>query len=299
MAVPKTSLEHWAVLAAVVDQGGFAPAAAALHRSQSAVSYALARLQAALDVPLLVIEGRKAVLTSEGQTLLKRVRPLLRDLEMLERLARSLTQGWESELRLVVDAAFPRERLLKIVAELRELCPNTQVELSDAVLSGAEEAIVDGSADVVVTGHVPSGFLGEFLLDVTFIAVARPDHPLFELQRALSAQDLSRHVQTVVRDSGTKAPRDEGWLGAARRCTVGSLEASLAMIEAGLGYGWIPEHLIAASLRKRSLRPLPLAAGGTRKMPLHLVLVRPELSGPAARAAVECFERHRPATRRR
>jgi DNA-binding transcriptional LysR family regulator len=279
-----------------VDQGGFAPAAAALHRSQSAVSYAVARLQSALDVPLLVLEGRKSVLTAEGQALLKRVRPLLRDLETLERLARSLKQGWESELTLVVDAAFPRERLLKIIAELRQLCPNTQIELSDAVLSGAEQAIVDGSADVVVTSHVPAEFLGEFLMDVTFVAVARPDHPLFGLERVLSVDDLARHVQIVVRDSGTKAPRDEGWLGAERRCTVSSLESSLAMIDAGLGYAWIPEHLVAQSLRTGALRPLPLAAGGSRKLSLHLVLVRPEPAGPAARAAVECFERHRPAT---
>ncbi|HEY6453551.1 MAG TPA: LysR substrate-binding domain-containing protein, partial [Steroidobacteraceae bacterium] len=96
------------------------------------------------------------------------------------------------------------------------------------------------------------------------------------------------------RDSGRRAPRDEGWLGAERRCTVSSPEASLAMIEAGLGYAWIPEHLIDASARRELLRPLPLAAGGTRPLPLHLVLVRPEAVGPAARAAVECFERHRP-----
>ncbi|HEY6452179.1 MAG TPA: LysR family transcriptional regulator, partial [Steroidobacteraceae bacterium] len=240
----RTSLEQWAVLAAVVDRGGFAAAATALHRSQSAVSYALARLQAALNVPLLAMEGRRAVLTSVGQTLLQRVRPLLRDLDTLELLARSLERGWESELRLVVDAAFPRARLLGILGELRGLCPNTQIELSDAVLSGAEEVIAEGGADVVVTSRVPAGYLGEFLMNVTFVAVAHRDHPLFELQRPLTVDDLVRHLQIVVRDSGRRAPRDEGWLGAERRCTVSSPEASLAMIEAGLGYAWIPEHLI-------------------------------------------------------
>ncbi|HEY2417871.1 MAG TPA: LysR family transcriptional regulator [Steroidobacteraceae bacterium] len=294
MAVPRTSLEQWAVLAAVVDQGGFAAAAVGLHRSQSAVSYAIARLQSALKVPLLAIVGRRAVLTPEGQTLLARARPLLHDLATLELLAGSLKQGWESELRLVVDAAFPRERLLKIVGELRQLCPNTQIQLSDAVLSGADEAIIDGSADVVVSSHVPAGILGEFLMDVSFVAVARPDHPLFELQRPLMAEDLVRHVQTVVRDSGTRAPRDEGWLGAERRCTVGSLEASLAMVQAGLGYAWIPQHLIGEALRRHSLRRLPLAAGAVRRLPLYLVLVQPQLHGPAARAAIECFQRHRP-----
>ena len=72
------------MLAAVVDEGGFAQAAAALNRSQSAVSYAVARLQEAVDVPLLAIEGRKAVLTAHGQVLLKRARSLIADLGTLE-----------------------------------------------------------------------------------------------------------------------------------------------------------------------------------------------------------------------
>jgi len=290
----KTSLEQWAVLAAVVDEGGYAQAAVALHRSQSAVSYAVGRLQEELDVPLLVIEGRKAVLTPHGQTLLQRARGLLRDMNTLELLARSLKQGWEAELRLVVDAAFPREHLLKIVAELQQLCPNTQMQLSDAVLSGADEAIADGVADVVVTTHVPSGYVGEFLLDVTFVAVARPDHPLFAVGHDLSFEDLTRHVQVVVRDSGLKHPRDEGWLGAERRCTVSSMEASLATVKAGLAYAWLPEHVVAASLRDGTLKTLPLGSGRERRATLYLVLVHSEVAGPAARAAVEVFQRHIP-----
>ncbi len=294
MAIPKTSLEHWAVLAAIVDHGGFAQAAEALHRSQSAISYAVARLQESLDVPLLTVEGRKAVLTPAGETLLRRARDVLSDLQTLEQLAASLKRGWEAELRLVVDAAFPRERLLKIIAELQQLCPSTQMQLSDAVLSGAEEAITANTADVVITTRIPPGHLGEFLMDVQFVAVARPDHALFALDRALTGADLVRHVQVVVRDSGTQSPRDDGWLGAERRCTVSSMEASLATVQAGLAFAWLPEHLVEDSLKRAALRTLPLDAGSHRNVPLHLVLVRPEIAGPAARAAVECFQRHVP-----
>lgn len=290
----KTSLEHWAVLAAVVDEDGFGPAAQALHKSQSAVSYAIARLQEALGTQLLQIDGRKAVLTAHGRTLLKRVRPLLRDLDSVELLARSLQQGWEPELKLVVDVAFPRQLLLSVVAELQKLCPNTEVQLSDAVLSGAEEAITEGRADVVVTPHLPSSHLGELLLTVSFVAVAYPHHPLFGLERPVTSNDLTKYTQIVVRDSGVNAPRDEGWLGAQRRCTVSGMESSLAMVKAGLGYAWLPDHLIADGLRDGTLRGLPLEMGSSRPVALQLVLVRPETAGPAARAAIELFHRHLP-----
>jgi DNA-binding transcriptional LysR family regulator len=287
--IPKSTLEQWAVLAAVVEEGGFAQAAQALNRSQSAVSYSVARLQESLDLELLKIEGRKSVLTSHGETLLDRARALLKEMETLELLAQSLKQGWESELRLVVDAAYPRVRLLRIIATLQATCPSTQIQLADVILSGAEEAIVKGAADVVVTSRVPPGFLGDRLLDVTFIAVARPDHALFGIERALTTQDLVHHVQVVVRDSGTSQPRDEGWLGAERRFTVSSMEASLATILAGLAYAWLPEHLVAESLRSGALKRLPLVSGGSRTVSLQIVLVRPDLIGPAARAAVAAF----------
>jgi DNA-binding transcriptional LysR family regulator len=294
--LPRTTLEQWAVLAAVVDHGGFAQAAQALHRSQSAVSYAVARLQEALGVRLLAIEGRKAVLTPHAGVLLKRARSVVTDLARVEHLARSLDQGWEPELKLVVDAAFPRQRLLNIVAELQRACPDTQMQLSDAVLSGAEEAITEATADVVVTTRVPQGYVGDLLMEVSFVAVAQAGHPLFNVDHPLTPDDLARYVQVVVRDSGLRNPRDEGWLGAELRCTVSSMEASLATVEAGLAFAWLPEHLVVDPLARGVIRRLALLAGASRSVPLYLVLVNPGVGGPAARAAIEAFQRHRPLT---
>ena len=289
MAMAKTSLEQWSVLAAVVDAGGFAQAAEVLNKSQSAVSYAVARLQESLGLALLVVEGRKSVLTPHGQTLLARARTLIKDLDTLELLAGSLKQGWEPELQLVVDGAFPRPRLLNIIASLQQICPTTQIQLADVILSGAEDAITGGSADLVVTSRVPPDFLGDWLLDVPFIAVARADHALIGLGRELTAADLMRHVQAVVRDSGTLKRRDEGWLGAERRFTVSSMDASLATILAGLAYAWLPEHLVADLLREGVLRRLPLGSAGSRNVSLYIVATRPNLLGPAARAAIQAF----------
>lgn len=290
----RTSIDQWRVLAAVVDEGGFAQAAERLHRSQSAVSYAMAQLQEALGVRLLEIRGRKAELTPVGDQLLRRSRSIVDQFARLEALARAVDAGWETELRLVVDSAFPQHRMLGILGLLRTLCPHTTVSLSDAVLSGAEDAITEGSAEVVVTTRVPAGFLGDWLMDVTMVAVAAPSHPLHQLRRPLTLDDLALHPQMVVRDSGRLRPRDEGWLGAQQRWTVASLERSHAAVVAGLSYAWLPEHLVEADLAAGRLQPLPLAVGGLRKMPLYVVLVKGEAAGPAARQALELFQRQTP-----
>lgn len=294
--LPKTTAEQWGLLAAVVERGGFAQAAQALHRSQSAVSYSVARLQEQLGVPLLELRGRKAELNEHGTVLLARAKRIVADLRALELLAQSLRQGWESELRLVVDAAYPRAQLLLILEALQGSCAHTRLQLEDAVLSGAEQALLEGRADIAVAPSVPGGLLGEWLMDVNFVAVAHRDHALLREGRTLSADDLARHTQSVVRDSGTLRPRDAGWLGSSQRWTVSSLEASHAAVEAGLAYAWLPEHLAQPGIDSGVLAALPLRAGATRRLPLYLILAQPDAAGPAARRAAELFlaERTRP-----
>ena len=153
------------------------------------------------------------------------------------------------------------------------------------MLSGAEEAIVEGRADVVVTTRVPQGFLGDWLHGCGDDRGGLAAASAAGLQRALTLDDLAQHTQVVVRDSGRQHPRDEGWLGAQHRWTVASLEASHAAVRAGLAYAWLPAHLVADDLAAERLAPLPLAVGGTRRMSLYVVLVKGETAGPAARSA--------------
>ena len=62
----KVTLEQWRAFLAVVDAGGYARAAEVLNKSQSSVSYAVAQLEAALDVKVFQLQGRKAVATPAG-----------------------------------------------------------------------------------------------------------------------------------------------------------------------------------------------------------------------------------------
>src|SRR4029079_2942742 len=74
---PRIGLEQWRTLIAVVDAGGYAQAAEALHKSQSAVTYAVQKLEGVLDVKAFEMQGRKAVLTPTGKLLYRRARALL------------------------------------------------------------------------------------------------------------------------------------------------------------------------------------------------------------------------------
>jgi len=290
MKVPRVTLDQWRTLQAVIDHGGFAQAAEMLHRSQSSVSYTVARMQEQLGVPLLRIDGRKAVLTEAGEVLLRRSRQLVVQAGQLEELAHHMEQGWEAEVRLVVDAAYPNAKLIRALTEFMPKSRGCRVRLREEVLSGVEDILRDGTADLAITSLDITGHLGAELGSVEFVAVAHADHSLHQLQRKLSVQDLQNQMQVVVRDSGQRQPRDAGWLGAEQRWTVGSLATSVAFVSSGLGFAWLPRHMIGRELAEGVLKPLPLIQGSIRR-PLFYLYTNPDKSlGPATQILIDLIK---------
>lgn len=291
MKAPRVTLDQWRTLQAVVDQGGFAQAAEVLHRSQSSVSYTVARMQEQLGVPLLRIDGRKAVLTDAGDVLLRRSRQLVKQASQLEDLAHHMEQGWEAEVRLVVDAAYPTARLLRALAAFMPQSRGCRVRLREEVLSGVEEVLKEGVADLAISGFNIPGFLGSEMSAVEFVAVAHPDHALHRLQRELNFQDLETQMQVVIRDSGRQQPRDVGWLGAEQRWTVGSLATAATFVGSGLGFAWLPRHMIERELGDGLLKPLPLDKGSTRNSVFFLYANKDKPLGPATQILTDLIQR--------
>src|ERR1700732_1728209 len=106
MDYPRISLEHWRSLLAVVDAGGYAQAAEVLHKSQSAVTYAVQRIEAQLGVKAFEVVGRKAHLTPTGEVLYRRAKALMEEASALEGAAGSLGAGGGAELRLGGEKLF-------------------------------------------------------------------------------------------------------------------------------------------------------------------------------------------------
>src|SRR5882672_8218696 len=112
-ANPKISLEQWRALLAVVDAGGYAQAAEALHKSQSAVTYAVQKLESLLNVKVFEIKGRKAHLTQPGEVIYRRARTLVDEALAMERGAGAMQADWKPELRIAAEIIFPTWLLLE------------------------------------------------------------------------------------------------------------------------------------------------------------------------------------------
>ena len=286
MANPRISLDQWNALVAVVEAGGYAPASARLHRTQSTVTYTIKKLEDLLGVKVFELQGRKAALTATGQVLYRRGKALLEEAGRVERAAAELARGWEPEIRLAVDIIFPTWLLLDCCAAFGTERPDTRIELIESVLGGTEEALTEGRVDLAIGGNVPGGFLGDPLMQVRFVCAAAPMHPLHQLGRVLTLDDLRQHRHLVVRDSGALRSRSGGWLNE-RRWTVTHKATSIRAACMGLGFAWYPEENIRDELASGALLPLPLAEGRERYATLYLIYADAEATGPGARRLAE------------
>ena len=147
-ATPRITLEQWRCLAAVVEAGGYAQAAEALHKSQSSVTYAVQKLESTLDVRAFEIQGRKAVLTATGQMLYRRARTLLEDAGALERAAKKASAGWEAEISIAVEVVFPTWLMLDCLHLFGQDGPQTRIEWYETVIAGIDEILLGGQADL-------------------------------------------------------------------------------------------------------------------------------------------------------
>ena len=277
------------VFLAVLDQGSFSAAARALGRVPSAVSMAVAHLEAELALQLFDRAGREPRPTDAAHALEPQARQIALQLRALQAHALSLTQGLEERLTLAIAPELMSARWSGPLAQLAAEYPLLDVEVLVAPQSDALTLLHTGRAQLALVFERPLLDGREGFQQVgaeTLVAVAAPHHPLLQTE-ALGEAHLAATRQIVIagRDTGVA---DTRVLFARHLWHTDSPEAACGLLEAGLGWGWLPLSIVQWRLDAGSLCLLPLQ-GLTNAQPLCVDVVwsneRPR--GLAARRFVE------------
>jgi DNA-binding transcriptional LysR family regulator len=249
--VPQTELEQWAVLRTVVEAGSFAKAAQQLNRSQSSVSYAIARLQERLGVALLHVDGRRALLTDAGQLLLAEAVPLIDDLQRLEQRGKLIAKGQEPRIRLVVDSIFPKWLLFDALVAFHTTHRYVEIRLSEVVRRPVPNPAAE-PFDLAVTVWDFKAGPARPLMDIEMIAVARPDHPLHARRGRLTLGPYRGMPALLSRASRQRClpPSSKGFTGASTRLNRQSKRFGEASATAGCRATWWREISRGASLSR-------------------------------------------------
>ncbi len=259
------TLDQLVVLDAIARQGTFAAAAKTLARVPSAVSYAVKSLEEDLGLPLFDRSGHRAALTPAGRRVLEEGRVVLEQARRLEVVAASLRDGWEPELSVVVDGAYPTEPLMRALGAFKAHGAPTRVRLHVEYQSGVEARFRSDRADLMLmlafegTGNWQSLPLP----DLDMLLVVAAEHPL--ASASVDREGLLDEVELVVRDSAAdfvEAPR-EAWFGSRHVVYLSDFHGKLIAIRSGAGYGWLPGWLARPHVASGDLVMVPFEAGNT------------------------------------
>ena len=266
-----STLDEWEILRAVVQLGGFAPAAEQLNRSQSTISYAIGRLQERIGIKLLELKGRKAHLTELGRVLLADAEPHLDGFRQLEQRARSLASGGESEVRLSVDSIFPNDRLFEALFEFCRRFPYVRPKLRQNTFLSSDSEFLAHGAHLCVAGLMSREYYVKPILRIRMLGVARLGHPLLSFQQALSRIDLIPHTIVTIEGVSPGVPKHQPRSPAQRFISVTTIDAAIAAVRSGLCFGWLPIYRIQPYLDSGELLPLRTPDGGTREVRLSVI----------------------------
>ncbi|MGL5838417.1 MAG: LysR family transcriptional regulator [Sphingorhabdus sp.] len=281
------TLDQLRVFIAVVDTGSFTAAGKRLARTQSAMSEAIANLEARFAIALFDRSAQKPVLTDAGRSLLADARAALATIDRLKARARGLNAGLEAELRVVISVLVPVARLVPVLVAFEAEYPTVSLRLSVDEIGVAIERVIDGTADIGMTGEPGlAGINQEQIVRyaigaVETVAVAAPSHPLAQSRTSISEEDLRAHRQLLPTARGAMMHRHA--LGR-DQWRVADLTARREMLRAGLGWGTMPGHAVDGDLLTGRLVRLELRSRSSVSLTEPLVAIhRPDRPlGPAA-----------------
>lgn len=279
MAAPRVTLDQWRSLAAIVERGGYGQAALFLNKSQSAVSYAVQKLEQSLNAQVFQTKGRRAVLTTSGELLYRRARALLDDAAAAEDAALQLAHGWQSEVRLAAEMIFPPQVLIESLKLFAEEYPFTRVELHESVLGGTGELLTTRKVDLAISPEILPDCAVEALLRTPLAPMVRFDHPLALLDRKVALRDLRNHNHIVVRDSGSKRDDITRSVEVERRWTVTQMSTCIDAICAGHGFAWLPVSHVRSQIEAGLLRILEMEGGADVYPQFYLLTRDREIAG--------------------
>ncbi len=282
---PHPTLDQLQVFVAVAETGSFSAAARRLNRSQSVISYAIANLEAQLELRLFDREGtREPRLTDGGRAMLCDARRIVDDLEELRARSQGLKEGLEGELSAAIDVTLPTQVLAAVLRDFEAQFPTVGLKLQVGALGMVADLVSRGEARIGIGGHLsdlPGGFATTLVGYNMMVPVAAPGHPLAQARPPVPLSVVREHVQLVVIDMSEQTRGQNFNVVSFRTWRLTDAGTKHALILEGLGWGGLPESMVRNDLDAGRLVRLELEPYPETHYPLYAIHTAANPPGPA------------------
>ena len=189
-------LDRLVIFREIVRCGGIAAAARAAGRDPSAVSRAIAALEANLGVRLIQRTTRSHTLTEAGETYLRRIEPILDELSSAREEVQGLVERPRGRLRVTASSAFGQTVLAPELRSFQAAYPDVEVEL---VLTDALVDLVAERIDVGIRlGPRPEGDLITARLRTTQMHLIASPERLDAVEALRSPWDVAAYPALIT-----------------------------------------------------------------------------------------------------
>lgn len=266
------TLDQLRIFIAAADERSFSAAARRVGRAQSVISKTLANLEEQLGIKLFDRSCHYPVLTEQGRILLDKARIVVGDIDTFKAHGKSLAGGREPHLSIVVDAMFPMANLTETATDFLSEFGDVPLRLDVEPLEGIEQPVLDKQCAFGIMGSLPlmpPEFTSERLFAIKMVLVVSSAHPLAHAQPPVPAAKLAEHLKLTLVARGKPTalavgPANQRQLALAdfwnfsegrefdvrlpRVWRLTDLGAKHAFLRAGLGWGSMPEDLVAPDI---------------------------------------------------
>ena len=245
------TLDQLRTFICAAEEGSFSAAGRKLGRAQSVVSHTLANLEVQIGVPLFDRSSRYPRLTAQGKELLLAARGVADNIDAFKARARTMREGLEPELSVAIDVVYPMAVLTKAVGLFKATFPNTPLQLHVQALGGVTQLVLERRCRIGIVGTlpiIPDQLQSAPSLEITFVSVVAPTHPLSAWRGVVPQSEIATHVQIVLTDSTQLSNGHNFGVLSTSTWRLSDLGAKHAFLKAGFGWGQMPLHLVEQDL---------------------------------------------------
>lgn len=268
------------------DLGSFAAAGVALDLTASAVSKAVAVLEASLGVRLFARSARGLALTDDGQRFLLRCRVIEAELDAAQREFSHGRTAVRGSLRVLLEPGPARARVVAAMPQLLARYP--ELDLAVTVAAGLPDLEAAGGDVAVIYGEPPAlpGYVSRRLVDSEYLTCAAPSY-LAARGIPQAPEDLAQHACLLYVAADGQAHDRWQFANDDRHCevrvqpllSVNDGPSLVAAAMAGHGIVHLPAINLAARVRSGAL--VQLLPAWFSECPPLIVLIAPGRRGQA------------------
>lgn len=263
--------QHLTFIREVHHAGSVTAAAEALNISQSAISHAIAKLEARHQVKVWRRKGRSLELTQAGAFLLSLAERLVPELEHAERVLAEFSRGRRGAMRIGMECHPCEKWLMRVTGPFLAGWPDVDIELRTAFRFDGIAALQAHEIDLLVTPDpvAAPGLRFHPVFDYELLLAVAADHPLAR-KRFITPQDLLTETLYTLPVSPERLDIYSRFLLPAgcrpkRRVGIETTDLMLQLTAAARGVTALPDWLIGQDAADMPLRTLRIGETGLHK----------------------------------